>query len=142
MGESQSNGKIERVNRSVKGQFRCVLFALESRMGAQVDLRHPIVSWMVQHAGYLLTHVQVSRSGRRPYEKLKGKASQKELCEFGEKIHFMPLKTDGGVGSLGARYVTGIWLGINERNSEVYIGQAGGGVTTARSIKRLPDDQK
>ena len=143
-GESQSNGKIERANRSVKGQFRCLLFALEARLMAKVDLRHPIVSWMVQHGGYLITHFQVDKGGKTPYERLKGKASLKELSEFGEKVHYMPLKTDGGVGpgSLGARYVTGIWLGINERNSEVYIGLPGGGVTSARSIKRLPEDQK
>ena len=76
-GESQSNGKIERANRSVKGQFRCAICVGVSH-GAKMDLRHPIVSWMVQHAGYLLTHFQVDCSGRTPYEKLKGKASQKE----------------------------------------------------------------
>ena len=78
-GESQSNGKIERGNRTAKGQFRCILFASEERFGVQVDLGHPIVAWMVQHSGYLITHFQVDKSGRTPYERLKGKKCNIDL---------------------------------------------------------------
>ena len=118
-GDSQSNGSIERANRSVKGQMRVLLFALEANIKKKIDLRHPVIAWMVTHAGYVITHYEIGKDGRTAYERLKGKPTGIELCEFGEKVHYMPLKVGGGrLASSDARYRTGIWLGIDERTSE------------------------
>ena len=40
-GDSQANGSVERANRSVKGQLRVMLIALEARLHKKIDLRHP-----------------------------------------------------------------------------------------------------
>ena len=81
----------------------------------------------------------MGRDGRTEYGRLNGKASKSSLCEFGEKVNYMPLKTDAPRSSFAERYKTGIWLGINERNSEVYIGTKEGTVVGSRSIIRIPE---
>ena len=67
-GDSQSNGLIERANRSVKGQVRVFLLALEANINKKIDLRHPMVAWLVTHAGFVITHYEVGKDGRTAYE--------------------------------------------------------------------------
>ena len=142
-GDSQANGSVERANRSVKGQLRVMLIALEARLKKKIDLRHPIVAWMTTHVGYILTHYEVGKDGRTPYERLKGKHTGIELCEFGETVHYMPLKErHNAVASAEARYKKGIWLGVDERTSERMIATTEGNIVGSRSVKRLPDEEK
>ena len=118
-----------------------LLFALEAHLGVNIQLNHPVISWIVSHAGYIATHYMIKSDGRTPYEKLKGKETKKEMCEIGEKVHYMPLKGKHGRASLDQRFDIGIWLGINERNSEVFVATADGNMVGARSIKRMAPDQ-
>jgi hypothetical protein len=142
-GDSQANGSVERANRSVKGQLRVMLIALEARLHKKIDLRHPIAAWMTTHVGYILSHYEVGKDGRTAYERLKGKHTGVELCEFGEVIHYMPLKEiSGALASADARYKKGVWLGVNERTSERMVGTMDGNVVGTRSVKRLPDEEK
>ena len=90
-GDSQANGSIEVANKSVKGQFRVLLIALGAHLGVKSDLRHPVAAWFVVHVGYLLTHYEVGKDGRTSYERLNGERIGVDLCEAGEKIHYMPL---------------------------------------------------
>ena len=55
----------------------------------------------------------MGKDGKTPYERLKGKQAKKELCELGEKVHYMPLKTKNGIASMDQRYQIGLWLGVN-----------------------------
>ena len=64
------------------------------------------------------------------------------LCEFGEKVLFMPLKSGNGAASAEAWYRAGIWLGINERSSDSFIATEDGEVVGARSVKRLPEEDR
>ena len=112
-GDSQSNGSSERGNQSLGGQLRVMHSALSRNLGSKIALEHPIVSWIVEHAAYLITHYQVGRCGRTPYERLKGKKTSREICEFGESIRFMPLKyLTGGQCKLMDRYVEGVCLTV------------------------------
>ena len=60
-GDSQANGSVERANRSAKAQIRALLFSLEARLGAKVDMSHNVMVWLVQHAGYILSHYTMGR---------------------------------------------------------------------------------
>ena len=46
------------------------------------------MAWLVEHAADVLSKYQVGDDGRTAYERLKGKKSQQETVEFGEKVHF------------------------------------------------------
>ena len=137
-GESQSNGIVERGVRSTTEQVRTMIVDLETKIGCKLKASHPIMFWLVEHAAFILTHYQVGIDGKTPYERHKGKKSKHELCHFGEKVWYMPLKGHRDEGKRGVRYLEGIWLGINELNGEVMIGTPEG-VKRSRSILRKLD---
>ena len=58
--ESASNGAIQRAVQTVEDQLRTMQVALEHRLGSRVPLGDPIMRWMVEHAGMLLAHQNVS----------------------------------------------------------------------------------
>ena len=90
VGESQSNGRVERCIQTVVAQVRTMKDALEKRYCQEVDSRSPILHWLVRHAASLITRYHVGKDGRTPYERWKGKQRRKELAEFGECVHFRP----------------------------------------------------
>ena len=57
VGESDTNATVERAVQDVMGQCRTVRVALEERMGSKIRLDHPIVPWLVGHAGAGAEHV-------------------------------------------------------------------------------------
>ena len=54
VGDSQSNGLVERTIQSVESQVRTMKSALESNLGKTVPADWPILNWRVEHAGNLL----------------------------------------------------------------------------------------
>ena len=58
VGESNSNGTVERAIQDVEGQVRTLRSALEHRIGTKVKLASTIVPWLVRHAAYLITGVE------------------------------------------------------------------------------------
>ena len=55
VGDSDSNGAIERAIQDVESQCRTLRSALETRLQQRIRLKHPIVPWLIRHAGYLIT---------------------------------------------------------------------------------------
>ena len=49
-----------------------------------MDSKHPVLTWLVRHAGFLLSRFQVSADGLTAYERLRGKPFRKKLMSFGE----------------------------------------------------------
>ena len=139
-GDSQANGKAERGCRTSTEQVRVMILALEEKLDCKLKAAHPIMYWLVEHAGFITTFFQVGRDGKTPYERDKGKKANFELCEFGEQIFYMPLKDKDRMeaGKRAPKYFDGICLGMNEVNGETFIGIPNGVVRT-RSILRRPD---
>ena len=76
VGSSASNGIKERAIRSVQQQVRVTRSAVEERTGAKLTLRHPIMTWMVECATYLLNRYEVGHDGKTAYERCKGKVAK------------------------------------------------------------------
>ena len=91
VGESQSNGMVERGIQDVGNQVRVLKDALETRLGVTLDPRHPILAWLISHAGALLIRCQVGVDGKTAYQRWKGKVFRKPILEFGESTHFKPI---------------------------------------------------
>ena len=111
MGDSESNGMVERANREVEGQVRPMASALESKRGQRLPSDCSILPWMVLHAGTLLRQFNVGKDGKTPHQRLRGRKSKKQLLEFGEAVHVMPLDALDQP-NVEARYVDGVWLGL------------------------------
>ena len=72
--EHQSNGTIEVTVREMQN-------------------RHPILAFLVEHAGRLMSSYQVGRDERTAYELHTGMPYRRQLVEFGERVYFMPNST-------------------------------------------------
>ena len=69
-GRSASNGVAEKAVHEVEALFRTVLLALESRIGAKLDLTLPICFWMIEYAAELINRVKVrERDGLTAYHR-------------------------------------------------------------------------
>ena len=108
VGESQANGLVERAVRSVKDQVRTLRLALQKRLGCCIPAGHPIMTWMVKHAGELISKYQLNRDGQTAYYKVFGKPCKDVIVEFGEEVHYRVSEVD--TGSLDGRWESGYGL--------------------------------
>ena len=140
-GESQTNGPIESAVRRLQAQARTLKSSLESRYGISIGPRHPILCWLVDYCGTLLSRFQRGADGFTPYERSTGKKWRIELPEFGECDWYQPLKGERDRSKLEAKFEPGIYLGIQEGTAMRWIGTAEGVVRTW-TIKRKPEEEK
>ena len=54
VASSGSNGLVERAVQSIEGHIRVMKLALEARLGLKVDAEANVVSFMAEHAAYLI----------------------------------------------------------------------------------------
>ena len=134
-GESQSNGLAERTMREVTDDIRTLKLSLELRVKGRLANDHPVMSWMVEHAAYLLNRCKLGTDGRTAYGRLHGKESTARICEFGERVlWYVPKKHKA---KLDARWRYGTFLGRAANCDQNYVGLADGSIVTARAIVRL-----
>ena len=72
VGGSNSNGKIERMIREVKGFIRTFRAGLQEEIGSVVALDAPIALWIIRYAGYVITRCKVHECGRTSLTRMKG----------------------------------------------------------------------
>ena len=93
VGDSDSNGTIERAIQDVDGQCRTMRSALEETIGQKVTLKSAIIPWLIRHAGYLITRCRIRPNGRTALQVMKGRRPNGKLAEFCELVHFLIPKT-------------------------------------------------
>ena len=140
VGESQSNGEIENAVFHVQSQVRTLKSAVESRYQKELHSRHPVLAWAIQYAGVLLTRFMTGVDGKTAWEREKGKPYRRELPEFGECVHYMPLKR-GKKLKLEPRFRDGVFLGIREDGDEMMIGTPDGVIRSDTETQK-PDSMK
>ena len=137
--EHQSNGTIEVTVREIQKQVRVMKSALEERIKCDVPSRHPILAFLVEHAGRLMSRYQVGRNGRTAYELHAGKPYRRQLVEFGERVYFMPIRPGGArQAKLDPKWQDGAFLGIRDRSDEMLI-MTTSGVYKTRNVRRRPE---
>ena len=138
--DSKSNGRAESTVRRVEEQVRTMKLALEDALKTELDVHHPVFSWMVQHAADIITKCAVGRDGRTPYERIKGKRYHGQLLEFGSVVQ---IKFQGKLhgGLLRERWGTGIWLG-KRWSSDEHLVSINGKVARARDVRPVLEDQR
>ena len=65
VGDSDSNGKVEKCVQDFKGLVRTFRSDLESKLGTKIKLSDPVVPWLVRHAGHIMTRCRVREGGGR-----------------------------------------------------------------------------
>ena len=134
--DSKANGAAERAVQSVGEQVRVLRSALQRRIGAVFKTNHPVIAWLVEYAADLLSKFLVGDDGKTAYERLKGKPFQKELAEFGERVHYKLQRCKGKEAKMEAKWGEGHFLGFWWRTGEAIIG-TGDGIVKAATIRRV-----
>ncbi len=141
VGESASNGIIENAVRLAKDLLRVHLAALERRIGAKFPSKHPVLAWLVEHVGDIISKYMVGLDGKTGYERLYGRPVREEGLEFGETLHWMHRKTPDRNVVLDVRWSNGVWLG-RRWGGVVHQVFANGRVHEIRGIQRQPREQR
>jgi hypothetical protein len=146
VSESQSNGVIERGIQDIEGQVRVLKDMLDQKYNRKIESTHPILPWLVNHAGVLITRFQVGVDGRTAYERLKGKPFRKALVPIGESVHYQPLGRAKAnrmekLNKLDNKWRDGIYLGIKDNTNEVFVG-TNNGVFKVQSVRRKPEQER
>ena len=98
-----------------------------------------MVVWLVRYVGQMLNRFRRGPDCKTAYERWKGRAFQRKVPPFGEKILYqLPGVTSRShrPTRVEPRREDGVYLGLNDRADEVYIGLSDGSVARARTIKR------
>ena len=140
-GESEANGPIENAVGKLQGMCRTLKSALEANYGAAISSRHPILPWLIDYAGTLLSRFSRGQDGRTPYERSTGKRWQLKLPAFGECVLFQRLKGERNPAKIEPRFEDGVYLGLQEGTALKWIG-TDRGVERAWSVKRRPRDEQ
>jgi len=138
--QSASNGMIESGVRTMGNQIRTMKTALEKHYG-EIGSDSPVVAWLVEHAAFLNTCFGIGRDGKEPYRLLKGRPWSGVLYEFGEGVQYKPLEKDKHRYKLDTRLLGGVFLGVNRRTGEYFIGTADG-VARARDVYRRAENER
>ena len=136
VGESQANGLAEQAVGEIKGMIKTLKHSLQENLKANLEPQHAVMTWLVEYAGLLLSRHKVRFNGKTAYENRRGKRASMPICQFGEKILYLPLKTVPH-----RKFQYGIFVGIQQKSNEVLVATEEG-VVKARTLKRLPEEQK
>ena len=88
VGDSRSNGMVERALQSVADQIRVLRAALEAKRKAKVPVIHPVICWLIEHSADVLNKYQKGDDGRTAYHRLRRKGWNDEMVAFGENVHY------------------------------------------------------
>ena len=140
VGDSNSNARAEVAVQEIKGMVRTLRSALEYNIGSKIPIEHPIIPWLVRHAGLNITRHQIRDDGLTALHKMKGYKGIMPTGEFGEVVHFRPhdVLKQGGYND---RFEDGVWLGFDARSGENIVGTEKGVHRTGSIRRKSPDCQ-
>ena len=143
MGDSQSNGVIERAVGLVAGQARTLKAALEHRIGARVPPDEKPLCWLVEFAAYLMNRCDIGSDGKTPLQRVHGRRDNTLILEFREKILYTSAKPARG-GKWEPRFHPGVFVGMLNSSSEaVVVTEQGMAIKTkSANIRRVPESER
>ena len=139
VGDSNSNGRVERAIQDLKGLTRTLRSALEEKVGGKIHLDNPVVPWLVRHASHLITVCRIRDNGRTAYQLMKGRRTNAKMVPFGESVLFKIPKTASRVGGFEDRWESGVWLGFVMRSGEHLVGTSQGVFKVSAIMRRSSD---
>jgi len=141
-GEHQANGEVERAVGEIAGMVRTLKVELEKRIGEKIATMRPIVKWMVEYSGAMVTRFRIGEDGKTAYERLKGRKFKKELVEFGESVMYEVYETKAKKDKSEDRFRVGTYVGFKTNSHEYWVATEAGDVTKTNTIKRRPPSER
>ena len=114
------------------------------RISKKIPTSHPLLTWLVEHAAWLLNTRVMGSDGLTPYHRTKGKSYAKRSIGFGEYVmHMLPTKgpQQAAMGKLDAKWKHGHIMGYGKSSNEYYVfDEESKKMVMARSVQRVPFD--
>jgi hypothetical protein len=133
----KSNGEAEATVKQIHGMVRTLREALQCQAKLHLPVKHPVLAWMIEHAGTLLTLFSRGDDGLTPFHRLKGRPWRVAIPPFGERVEFMHRTRH----KLHARWKAGIFLGVKRLSSEKIVGDAEG-IYVVQSVRRVDEGSR
>ena len=105
--DSKSNGDVENAVKQVTNLLRTVKICLAKTISKKIPTSHPLLTWLVEHAAWLLNTRVMGTDGLTSYHRTNGKSYAKRSIGFGEYVtHMLPTKgpQQAALGKLDARW--------------------------------------
>ena len=104
-------------------------------------MRHPLIAWMIKHAGNLINWCKKGHDGRTAYHRVRSRPFHTRLMNFGEACSFKNRSHEPVSAADGRRWHSGTFLGMDRRTGQ-YTLYDGKEIKLARTVMRLPDGNK
>ena len=141
VGESQSNGSVERALKEVQHQVRKLKLQLEENIGEPLNNESPVWPWLIQYAAQVIHTFKVHKEDNRTSgQRIRADPTVPDIPKFAEHIYFKPAKT-ASMPKDEPRWRTGIWLGFLDHSNENIIGTSKG-VLKCRAIRRYDQSEQ
>ena len=104
--DSKHSGSVENAVKLVQGLVRTFKADVEKQIKKRIPATHPLMSWMVEHAAWILTVRLRGQDGHTAYERIWGKPFSRPMVSFGEAVLFSHLtkgpqsQPDGNMGAV------------------------------------------
>ena len=118
--DPQSNGVAENAVKEVKGLVRTFINYIEEMAKTTLEANHAIITWIVRHAGFILSRHKIGSDGRTACERIKGRRSNRVLAAIGESVFYLPVKSARKAG-MDNRFFPGVFVGVNSMSDEVLV---------------------
>ena len=106
----------ERMIQLVRGQQKTLVCFVEEKLEAKFDVDHPIQTWALQHAVWLVNRFHVSSTtGCTAHMSLRGRPYRGRVCYFAETVYALdPLQS-----KYSSQWRRGVWLGKDEADHDI-----------------------
>ena len=137
----QSAGYAEGANKLAAGLLRTYKLKLEHKLGREIKMTDPIVPWLVNSVGWMITRFQPRSHGGSSHKMLYGKEYSGEIAEMGEQVWYrISARVAAGRGKWEARFAKGIWVGKSELDDTHLVIDLERGVQKVRTVRRMPEE--
>ena len=135
----QSAGHIEGANRLAAGLQRTYKLKLERKIERELRPSDPIVPFLVNSVGWMITRFQPRSHGGSSYKLIFGREYSGEIAEMGEQLWYrLAARVTAGRGKWKARFARGIWVGKSEIDDTHLVMDFERGIQKVRTVRRMP----
>ena len=139
MGESQSNGAVEKAGKTTREFVRVIKEHIEDYAKMQLECDDAVVVWIVRWAAMMCSRYLVGKDGLSAYERRRGRKCRIPVVAFGEKVWYKELRAGKErKNKFESEWQEGLWLGHSRESNETIVGTKEG-VIRAYAIKRMAE---
>ena len=143
VGSKGSNGIVERTVQMVEQYLRTMKSQLDARYMVDINIKHPVITWMCEYSMFLLNRLEVAADGKTSYERCKGKRANVMGLEFAEKVMWKHKAPVAKLEKLEPRWGHGLFVGVRTASNEmIIVDEETKTIKFVRTVRRVPEEER